>query len=356
MRPLRRSIALAAGLACLVPAGASALQLGTTERPGTGGGGFSAMPCDQPSFRDLGYLFYQPVTLFGLPSSQAPVSGTITSWRSDQFGSGEPGATLALVIVRPTRDGVQVVGADVQTLPAVIPREDVVFTPSRPLGIAAGDFIGIWGPDDRAGCAFSGGRSTEAFAYAEVGPTLTVGSAFPIRQQSFNRVDVAAELSPGANAPAPPAPSAPPIPPAPPSPSTIGPDGRPSVDRSGQVGTGQSVGCSEAGPCRVVTTAVTYFTTGGVYAASARARSGRRGRARRPKPVVVGRRSFTIPAGDSATVTFPLNRAGKSALRRFGRLRLTVTTTVQQGTAAPVVARRVFTIKAPSSTRRRARR
>ncbi|HEU4702260.1 MAG TPA: hypothetical protein VFS37_07220 [Conexibacter sp.] len=345
LRPLLASVAAVAAVACLAPASASAITLGSTDRPTA----LAAMPCDQPSFRDLGYLFYQPVTLFGLPSSQAPTGGTIASWRSDQFGSGDPGATLALVIVRPTRDGVQVVGADVQTLPPTIPREDVVFTPSRPLMIAAGDFIGIWGPDDRAGCAFSGGRSSEAFAYAEVGPTLTVGSAFPVRQQSFNRVNVAAELSPGVGGPTPPTPTPPSTPPGPP---TIGPDGRPTVSRDGQVSAGQNVGCSTAGPCRVVTTAVVYYTTGQVIAAAAA-----RGRRARRRTLVVGRRTFAIPAGGSAAVTFPLNRAGRRALARLGRLRLTVTTTVAQAGARAVVARRTFTIRAPRrAARRRARR
>jgi hypothetical protein len=118
------------------------------------------------------------------------------------------------------------------------------------------------------------------------------------------------------------------------------------------VGTGQSVGCSEAGPCTIVATAVTYYGTGGVYAARARSR----GRARRARAVVVGRRTFTLAAGARAAVTFPLNRAGRSGLRRFGRLRLVVTTTVTQGSTTPVVARRVFTIRVPGAPRRHARR
>jgi hypothetical protein len=357
MRLTRPSIALAAAFACLLPAGATAITLGSTQAPTA----FSALRCDQPRF-GTGYAYYQAVTLPGLPSSMAPSSGAISSWRTDQFGAGDPGGTIALVILHPTLTGVSVSAIDMQRLPAVIPRGDITFTPSTPVPIGAGDFIGIWGPDDSAGCFFSGGERTEAFAYAAVGPPLTVGGPYGVRQQGFNRVDVAAELGAAPAGPTPPAPPTSPHPPSVPtgpSTPTFGPDGRPLVGGSGRVvtvDTGQRVGCSEAGPCTVITAAVTYFPTGGQVIAAAAARRHGRARARRAKPVLVGRRRFTIPAGGRAKVVFPLNRAGKSGLRRFGRLRLVVTTTVTQGTARPAVARRRFTIRAPSSAHRRARR
>ena len=132
-----------------------------------------------------------------------------------------------------------------------------------------------------------------------------------------------------------------------PPPPAFGPDGKPLVSGTGstvKVDTGQNVGCSEVGPCVVITTAVAYFPGGSVTAASAKKKA--------PKSVVVGTRRFTVPAKGNADVTFNLNKSGRSALKQQGKLKLSVTTTVRQGTATPVVAKRTITIKPPRSARK----
>ena len=151
----RRALLTATAIAAIVPAGASALTLGTTEAPTA----FPSLRCDQPIW-GKSHVYYQSVTLPGLPSSAAPTSGVITSWRTNQFGSGDPGGTIALVVVSPTEDGLKIGASDVQLLPATISREDLVFTPAKPVPIAAGQFVAIWGPDEHSGCEYSGGRAT----------------------------------------------------------------------------------------------------------------------------------------------------------------------------------------------------
>jgi hypothetical protein len=360
-----RRLAVAALAAAVLPAGAGAVTLGSTVAPTA----FPSLRCDQPIW-GTGHVYYQAVTLPGMASSAAPTSGAITSWRSNQYGSGDPGGTLALVVVHPTETGVRVVAADQQLLPATIGRGDLVFTPARPVPIAAGDLVGIWGPDEHSGCQYSGGERTEAVARAAIGPTLSAGASYPVIQQSFGRVDLAAEL--GAALPDPtPDPGSPtgtgapsgggggdptPATPTPGTPTTpflpiFGPDGKPLVSTKGStvtVDTGQNAGCSEAGPCIVITTAVVYYGTGGSVAARAAAKP----KPKPKKPVVVGTRRFTIPAGGNADVTFPLNATGRRTLAKQGKLRLAITTTIRQGTAAPVTAKRTITVKRPRATKK----
>ncbi len=359
-------------LAALAPAGASAVTLGTTEAPTA----FPSLRCDQPIW-GKSHVYYQSVTLPGLASSMAPTSGVITSWRTNQFGSGDPGGTIALVVVSRTEDGLKIGASDVQLLPATISREDLVFTPARPVPIAAGQFVAIWGPDEHSGCEYSGGESNEAVTRAAIASqTLTTGASYPVIQQSFGRVDLAAELGAGPPVPEPgnpgggnpsgggtPAtPGTPTTPggagtPAPiPLPPAFGPDGKPLVSGTGStvtVDTGQKVGCTEIGPCVVITTAVAYFPGGSVTAASAKKK---KPKSKAPKSVVVGTRSFTVPAKGNANVTFNLNKSGRAALKRLGKLKLSVTTTIRQGTAAPVVAKRTITIKQPRSAKKPAKR
>jgi hypothetical protein len=369
----RRALLTATAVAAVVPAGASAVTLGTTEAPTA----FSALRCDQPIW-GKSHVYYQSVTLPGLASSAAPSSGVITSWRTNQFGSGDPGGTIALVVVSPTEDGLQLGASDVQLLPATISREDLVFTPAKPVPIAAGQFVAIWGPDEHSGCEYSGGESNEAVTRAAIASqTLTTGASYPVIQQSFGRVDLAAEL--GAAPPAPDpgnpgggggpsggggAPAAPGTPAAPggggtpapvPLPPAFGPDGKPLVSGTGstvKVDTGQNVGCSEVGPCVVITTAVAYFPGGSVTAASAK----KKPKSKAPESVVVGTHRFTVPAKGNANVTFNLNKSGRSALKKQGKLKLSVTTTIRQGTATPVVAKRTITIKPPRSAKKPAKR
>ena len=135
MRHLRPALALAAALACLAPAGASALQLGTLERPTA----FTALECNQPTF-GVGSIAYQSITLPGLPSSRAPYSGAITSWSTDQFGSGTVGGQVGLVILTPSLTGVTVRSVHMETLPGPrMVRGGIAFTPSPAVPIAAGD-------------------------------------------------------------------------------------------------------------------------------------------------------------------------------------------------------------------------
>jgi hypothetical protein len=370
----RRALLTATTIAAIAPAGASALTLGTTEAPTA----FSALRCDQPIW-GKSHVYYQSVTLPGMASSMAPTSGVITSWRTNQFGSGDPGATIALVVVSRTEGGLQIGASDVQLLPATISREDLVFTPAKPVPIAAGQFVAIWGPDEHSGCEYSGGESNEAVTRAAIaGQTLTTGASYPVIQQSFGRVDLAAELGAGPPVPDPGnpgdgdpsdggggAPATPGTPAAPggggapvpvPFPPTFGPDGKPLISGTGstvKVDTGQSVGCSEVGPCVVITTAVAYFPGGSVTAASAKKK---KPKPKAPKRVVVGTRSFTVPAKGSADVTFNLNKSGRGALKKLGKLKLSVTTTVRQGTAAPVVAERTITIKQPARSKKPTKR
>lgn len=369
-RIVRYAAPLAAAAAFAAPSAANAITLGTTE-PVTPTH-FPALRCDQPIW-GTSHLYYQSVTLPGLTSAQAPTSGMISSWRTEQFGAADPGGTIALVVVRPTKDGVRIMAKDVQTIPATVPKGDIVFTPATPVPIAAGDYIGLWGPDEHSGCEFSGGKSTESVTRAAVGPNFTIGAIFPTITQAFGRVDVAAEMGAG---PLPPGyepvdgsgggdtgggPATGPGPgpgPTTPIPPKFGLDGKPLVGGSGKnvtVDTGQNVGCTEAGPCTVITTAAVWFGTGGSPANAAKAKAKKKAGKKKPtrKLVVVGTRRFTIPAGKTADVTFTLNRKGRTALVKAGKLRVEITTTVRQGTAAPITAKRTITIKPPKPPKKK---
>lgn len=359
VRPLLRAALAVAAIAALVPSTASAITLGSTVRPTA----LTSARCDQPKF-GIGHVYWQAVNLPGLPSSAAPTSGSISSWQTDQFGGGEPGGIVALAVVRPSDAGVTVIAKDVRTLPPVIPKEDVVFVPETPVPIAQGDFIGIWGPDDKSGCIFFGGENNEFWGRAAIGPILNVGGPFPITQQFAARVNIQAELGPGGPTPPPtvePPPLPPTLPPVTPPPGpTFGPDGKPLVDGSGKevtIDTGQNVGCTEAGPCKVVTTAATWFGTGGPASASAgKKKSGKRKPSAKRTRVVVGTRTFVVPAGKTADVTFKLNRKGTSALKAAGKLRIEIVTTVKQGAATPVTSKRTMTVKQPKEPKPKKRR
>ena len=83
-------------------------------------------------------------------------------------------------------------------------------------------------------------------------------------------------------------------------------------------------------------------------AAKAKPKQKRTGNQKPERTLVgVGSRRFTIPAGETADVTFKLNRKGRAALTKAGKLRVEVTTTVRQGTSAPVTSKRTITIKPP---------
>ncbi|WP_445148379.1 hypothetical protein [Baekduia sp. Peel2402] len=353
-RMLRTAMALGALMA--LPTSAGALTLGTTQRPTA----FPSLRCDQPKW-GVPHVYYQPVSLPSLPSSRAPSGGSITSWSTQQFGAGDPGGTIALAIVHPTEAGITVTAYDTQLLPATIGRDDLVFTPTRPVPIAGGDFIGIWGPDDHSGCMYSGGEQTEAVAFGPM-PTLASGASTTVKQMSWNRADVAAEMGgPLPEDPKPPAPDPTPTPTTPTAPGapiagaappavppipTFRPDGRPlvSVGKGGDVtvDTGQNVGCSTPGPCIVISTAVTYYGTGGVEAARVAAKA-----KPKRKKVTVGTRRFTVPAGGNADVTLKLNATGRKAFKKAGKLKLSITTTIKQAGAKDVVKARSITIKAP---------
>jgi hypothetical protein len=66
---------------------------------------------------------------------------------------------------------------------------------------------------------------------------------------------------------------------------------------------------------------------------------------KRKRTVVVASRTFTIAAGQTATVTLTLNRAGRSLLARFRKLPLKLTVFLREGAHAATVATRTLTIK-----------
>jgi hypothetical protein len=62
-----------------------------------------------------------------------------------------------------------------------------------------------------------------------------------------------------------------------------------------------------------------------------------------------GTARMTVAAGDNATVTFRLRRNAAGALKRLGRLRLTVTLSARAGTGQAVAQRRALAIGLPRS-------
>jgi hypothetical protein len=102
--------------------------------------------------------------------------------------------------------------------------------------------------------------------------------------------------------------------------------GRVRVRRSGRtfvVTTRDRVRCPAAGPACVLRVGA---TARGVTAGTART---------------------TVAAGGSGKVTFRLRRAAAGALKRLGRLRLTVTLSARAGTGAAVAKQRALTIRLP---------
>jgi hypothetical protein len=144
--------------------------------------------------------------------------------------------------------------------------------------------------------------------------------------------------------PAPPAPPAaqPPVVPAPvvvPARPQLSRHGKPSVRRKGAtfvVATGDRVRCPTGGPaCRLRVSATVR-----VPASVARLHK-----------VAVASTKLTVKAGRTAKVTFRLNRKGARALKRLGRLRLTVTLSARTGAGTPVAKTRTVTIKAPGTAK-----
>jgi hypothetical protein len=69
------------------------------------------------------------------------------------------------------------------------------------------------------------------------------------------------------------------------------------------------------------------------------------------KKLVIGRATFTIPAGQSKKLTFKLNKKGALALRKLKKLSVKLQFAVQAGTGTPVTSTKTIRIKAPAKRR-----
>ena len=112
--------------------------------------------------------------------------------------------------------------------------------------------------------------------------------------------------------------------------------GRPSAKARGSsivVDPGINVSCPAGGSsCTADETA-----TAKVTASAARAKT---------KKIVIGRAHFTIAAGKRKDLIFKLDRQGARALRKLGRLRITITVVSRDGDNPPVTTTKTITIKA----------
>ena len=65
------------------------------------------------------------------------------------------------------------------------------------------------------------------------------------------------------------------------------------------------------------------------------------------KKLVIGRATFTIPAGQSKKLTFKLNKKGARALAKLKKLTVKLAVVARAGTGTPVTLNKTIRIKAP---------
>ena len=268
----------------------------------------------------------------GIPSYVVPSSGEITSWSTDQTGPNKPGASLALVVLSQGMSGDTLAAIDPEVLPNPLPPggQPTTFRPPSPIPVQAGEVIGLFGITKESSCYFDGTESeTDVVSYSPFESQPAVGSAVPLLGQAkYYRVDVSAELSssgggggdPGGGNPA--------------GTPSIESTGQPSTTRKGpklEVDTGQKVRCAAGGNACSVDMTITSTAPSSSAGASSALR-----KKTKPKTVVVGKAHLSVAAGQSAELTFTLNKKGAALIAKKRKLKITVAVKVTQGSGAPV--------------------
>lgn len=167
MRGLNRtqawlSAVLTAAILGAAPAVADADTLGSV----TNTTGAPTVPCVTTSV--LAGQFASDPTPFIVPGP-----GEITQWETNQTGNSAPGGEqVGFVVLRKAAGGYDVVGSDLETLPATLPQNGIVtFRMANPIEVSAGDLLGLWSPATTGQplCYF-GGQSLIADTVVALGP------------------------------------------------------------------------------------------------------------------------------------------------------------------------------------------
>ncbi len=313
-----------------------------------GGGGLYVY--DGTSSGAASNVSLESVTVAG--NSAARGGGILSAARVN--GGAVPSLSNTIVAGNSASGGVSGAGADLDLVPGTSGAFSTRFSliQSAPAGSFTADSSDVIGKDPQLGPLASNGGPTQTMALGSSSPALDQGSSPDTTdQRGFRRpVDLASvpnSGSPGANGADIGAfevqslPVQPVIPPAPAAQLSVS-----GPLHFGPNGVSFKLHCSSATCSGVATLGTVERVKNGRVVSLLAAKV-------RKRKVTVGSRSFSIAAGQTITVTVPLDRTGKLLLKRFGRLPVRLTVDLNEAGGKKVVVKSAKSVIKPKRHHKR---
>ena len=135
------------------------------------------------------------------------------------------------------------------------------------------------------------------------------------------------------------------------------PEGKPATKQSGStiiVETGETVSCPPGtGECTIIVSGTTTVVKVPTEPSSGNEASvaAHKHKKTKPKAIVIGHATITVPVGKSAKVTFKLTNQGAKLLRKLRRLHIKITVEITRLGVAPVKHSGTITITQPKAAK-----